>query len=458
MKQVFSIQFAVNPPMSSPLGSADDSANPTRPSILLAAALWWPSSTRLAIRFLQYGCRVFAICPKGHFLRHVRGLETIFPYRALNSLASLELAIRQTMPDIVIPCDDRVVWQLHELHRTKPDLRLLIEASLGAADGFERVEHRDLLLATARELGIRIPGTKRITSEEEVHNWFAQGARAAVLKLDGTWSGEGVAIARSEQEARDAFRRFSRPAGMGVAIKRLVVNRDPLSLWSRSRQSQPEIILQQLIEGQPANSMVACWKGEVLAMVSVEVLASQGATGAGFLVRLIECDEMTRAAHLLADRLQLSGFVGLDFQIDRQSGRPYLIEMNPRCTQLGHLPMPSGGDLAGALCTKLGCENCATNDVSLGGQVVAFFPQAEMLSSNNPLPGPMYNDVPQDQPELVRELVRPIWPERQWVSRIFHLFYPSRRAEPVEFYFDPSQRVVGGWGSSMHRETKAINK
>jgi hypothetical protein len=443
--------------MSSPVGSADDSAHGRRPAILLAAALWWPPSTRLAIRFLQYGCRVSAVCPKGHFLRHVQGLKTIFPYRGLNSLASLELAIRQTMPDIVVPCDDRVVCQLHELHRLNPDLRPLIESSLGAADGFECVEHRNLLLATARELGICIPSTKRVTSEDDIHNWFAEGARSAVLKLDGTWSGEGVAIVHSEQEARDAFRKFSRPAGTGVAIKRLVVNRDPLSLWSR-RQSQPEIIIQQLIEGQPANSMVACWKGEVLSMVSVEVLASQGATGAGFLVRLIESAEMTKAAHLLTKRLQLTGFVGLDFQIDRQSRKPYLIEMNPRCTQLGHLPLAGGSDLAGALCTKLGCENCATNKVPVEGQVVAFFPQAEMLSANNPLPSHAYNDVPQDQPELVRELMRPIWPERQWISRIFQLFYPYRTVEPVEFYFDPRQREVAGWGASIHRETKAIDK
>jgi hypothetical protein len=443
--------------MSLPIGSTDDFTHRGRPAILLAATLWWPPSTRLAIRFLQYSCHVSAVCPKGHFLRHVQGLDTIFPYRGLNSLASLEVAIRQSTPDIIIPCDDRVVWQLHELHRLKPDLRPLIEASLGEANGFECAEHRDLLLANARELGICIPDTRRVTSEEDVHDWFAEGAHSAVLKLDGTWSGEGVAIAHSEREALDAFRKYSQPTGIGVAIKRLVVNRDPLSLWSRSRRSQPEIIIQKLIEGQPANSMITCWKGEVLSMVSVEVLASQGATGAGFLVRLIESDEMTRAAHLLAKRLQLTGFVGLDFQIERQTGKPYLIEMNPRCTQLGHLPLTGGSDLAGALCTKLGCENCATNKVPVDGQVVAFFPQAEVLSANNPLPSLIYNDVPQDQPELVRELVRPIWPERQWISRIFHLFYPSRTVVPVEFYFDLSKKEVGGWGASEQRETKVIN-
>jgi len=427
--------------MSLPFGSSTGFEQGKRPAVLLAATLWWQLSARLAIRFLEYGCRVAAVCPKGHLLRHVRGLDTIFPYRRLNSLTSLEVAIRQTIPDIVIPCDDRVVWQLHELHRLKPDLRPLIEASLGAADGFESVEHRDLLLETAQTLGIRVPTTKLITSEEQIHHWFAEGARSAVLKLDGTWGGEGVTIAHSEQEAIDTFRRFSHPTGIATAIKRLFVNREPLSISSWGKQAQPAIILQQMVEGWPANSMMACWKGEVLSMVSVEVLASQGATGAAFLVRMIESGDMTKAGHLLAEKLQLNGFCGLDFQVDRLTGQPHLIEMNPRCTQLGHLPLPGGTDLAGALCAKLSGKAYVTNEASVEGRVVAFFPQAGYWNSKNPLPNDVYNDVPQGQPELVSELVRPSWPERQWISRIYHLFRPPRAVEPVSFRSKSGERA-----------------
>jgi hypothetical protein len=423
------------------MAPTDDFEHRKRPAILLAATLWWPLSTRVAIRFLRYGCPVSAICPKGHFLQHVQGLDAIFPYRTLKSLSSLESAIRQMVPDIVIPCDDRVVWHLHELHRLKPDLRPLIEASLGAAEGFERVERRDLLLETAQTLGIRIPRTKLITSEEEIHNWFAEGERAAVLKLDGTWGGEGVAIAHSEQEAIDAFRRFSQPTGIATAIKRLLVNREPLSLSSRDKQAQPAIILQQVIEGWPANSMMACWKGEVLSMVSVEVLASQGATGAAFLVRMIENDDMTRAAHVLAKSLQLNGFFGLDFLVDQSTGQPHLIEMNPRCTQLGHLPLPGRTDLVGALCAKLSGEGCASDEASVEGRVIAFFPQAGQWNTKSLLPDGVYNDVPKGQLELVRELGRPSWPERQWISRIYHLFRPSRALEPVAFCSETRERA-----------------
>jgi len=422
------------------MGYINESEYCKRPAVLLAATLRWPLSARLAMRFLAYGCRVSAICPTGHFLRCVNGLDKVFPYRGLPSLDSLENAIRAANPDIVIPCDDRVVWQLHELYTRKPDLHPLIEVSLGTANSFEIVECRDRLLDTARDLGIRIPTTTRVTSEEDVHRWYREGQYKGVIKLDGTWGGEGVVIAHSEQEAIDTFRKFSRPTGFGTALKRLLVNHDPLALWSWSRLSQPVITIQQLIDGRPANSMLACWKGEVLSMVSVEVLASQGATGAAFLVRIIENGEMITAAHALAERLQLTGFVGLDFLIDSATGQPYLIEMNPRCTQLGHLPLAGGSDLAGALCAKIGCGICATDEPSVEGRPIAFFPQAAQWGKKISFPDDVYNDIPRGQPELVRELMRPIWPERQWSSRIYHFIRPPRVVVPVEFRDESRQK------------------
>ena len=420
--------------MDLPLDSTKDFETRNRPVILLAATLWWQLSARLAIRLLEYGCRVSAVCPKGHPLRSVRGVHSLFTYHRLSSLSSLEKAIRQAAPDIIIPCDDRAVWQLHELHRLKPELRALIAKSLGSPGGFARVERRDLLLADAEELGIRIPDTKRITCEEDIRDWFATVAQAAVLKLDGTWGGAGVILAQSEQQAIAAYQKLSQPPGFATGLKRFLVNRDPIHISKFSNDDEPSVMLQQLVEGCPANSMAVCWEGKILSIVSVEVLASQGATGAAFLVRTIENDEMVRAAVLLAEKLHLSGFFGLDFQFDRSTGQPYLIEMNPRCTQLGHLHLSSGTSLAGALCEKLSGAACKSNDASVEGRVVAFFPQAAQWKSKNSFPGDVYDDIPIGEPALVRELSRPSWPERQWIARIYHWFRPVRAVEPVAFW------------------------
>jgi hypothetical protein len=83
-----------------------------------------------------------------------------------------------------------VVWQLLELDRLRPDMRELLEASLGTATEFEIVSRRELLLQIAQTLGFSIPTTKVVTSEEEIHRWFAPGKTAAVVKMDGTCGGE----------------------------------------------------------------------------------------------------------------------------------------------------------------------------------------------------------------------------------------------------------------------------
>lgn len=419
--------------MCSPGTLFNEGENRRRPLVLLAATLFWPLSARLAIRFLEYGCRVAAICPQGHYLRYVDGIETYFPYRGIGSLSSLERAIREVKPAIVIPCDDRVVWQLHELHDRCCDLRSLVEASLGNASGFKLMNNRAALLETAKSIGMSVPETRHIASEGDLSLWFAESSAPAVLKLDGTWSGQGVAIVRSAQEATEAYRNLSSPAGLIAACKRLLVNQDPLAFWSWSRRNQWSISIQQWIDGQPANSMLACWKGEVLSMVSVEVLASEGPTGAAFLVRTIKDERMIRDARKLAQKLQLSGFCGLDYVIEKSSRVPYLIEVNARCTQLGHLPLAGGRDLAGALCGKLTGRINEVGRDSIEGKVVAFFPQAERFATGRTISEAEYKDIPQDQPRLLSELIRPAGAEGRWISRLYHHCHPARRSAPVLF-------------------------
>uniref|UniRef100_A0A372IRK2 ATP-grasp domain-containing protein n=2 Tax=Paracidobacterium acidisoli TaxID=2303751 RepID=A0A372IRK2_9BACT len=387
----------------------------------------------MAMRMIACGCRVSALCPRGHMLRHVHGLTAIYRYRGLRSMASLEAAIRAARPDIIVPCDDRVVAQLHALHTQHPDLRPLIESSLGSPAAYSIVSQRELLLKTAQSLGIRIPETRCIRSEADIHSWFTGSASSAVIKLDGTWGGLGVEIAHSEEEAVTAFHRFSRPPGLGTAIKRLLIDRDPVAIWGWRTRTAPVITIQQFISGRPANAMLACWRGELLGLVSVEVLSSQGATGAAFIVRILDNPEMAEAARLLASRLELTGFYGLDFMLDSATGHAWLIEMNPRCTQLGHLPLPKQGDLAGLLCTRLTGRPCISGEIPVTGGIVAFFPQAISWNPRSTFIRSGYHDVPWEQPDLVRELLLDIWPRRQWLSRLYHHFRRMQAPEAADF-------------------------
>jgi hypothetical protein len=404
------------------------------PAVLVCASMRWPLSARLATALSRHGCHVSAVCPSGHPLRHVTGIKSLFAYRGLNSIGSLKAAILAVRPTLIVPCDDSVVWQLHELHARNADLQSLIERSLGTDTAYPVLRNRAAFLQVAAELGIRVPATRTLASEEELDDWRAD--TPAVLKRDGTWGGSGVIIVQSLPSALAAFRRLSQLIGRGAAWKRYLINRDPVALWSWKRREPPRITLQEFVPGRPANSMIACWQGELLGIVSVEVLTSQGATGAATVVRLMQNEEMERAAQLLAGRFMLSGFHGLDYVLDQKTGAPYLIEINPRCTQLGHLSIANQGDLAGALSAKL--WNQPIPEVTdpqdcVPGETVAFFPQAIQWDPRNPYLRYGKHDVPWEEPALVLELLRGAWPERQWLSRIYHRYRAPSTPEEVDF-------------------------
>ena len=98
--------------------------------------------------------------------------------------------------------------------------------------------------------------------------------------------------------------------------------------------------------------MYSCFKGELLASLQVRTICAQHATGAALIVERINDPRIEDAGRKLAQALSLSGFFGLDFLLENGSGYPYLLEMNPRATQLGHLPLENpgdGGSLAEAL-------------------------------------------------------------------------------------------------------------
>jgi predicted ATP-grasp superfamily ATP-dependent carboligase len=352
----------------------------------------------------------------------VSKIGAIHPYNALGSLRSLKAAILAEDPSLIIPCDDGVVWQLHELHANEPKLRPLIERSLGSPEAYPAIQKRGEILRVAGELGIRVPLTETVKSIEDLKGWCLDAP--AVLKLDGTWGGEGVAIVHSQAEAIRGFRSTFGAAKIGVAWKRFLINRHPVALWFTRKRKSKSVTIQEFIPGRPATTMFACWDGEVLASITVEVLASQGATGSAIVVRLLKHDEIERAARLLARQFKLSGFHGLDFILEEGTGSAYMIELNPRATQLGHLSFYSHDDLAGVMAAKLG-EAIAypvASQVRCQKDTVAFFPQAFKANPKSAYLTQAYHDVPWEEPALVRELLRDSWPDRQFLNRIFRNF------------------------------------
>jgi hypothetical protein len=386
--------------------------------VLLVSATAWPASAKLAIAFLRQGCHVEAVCASGHPLRYVSGIRQIYPYRVLSSLRSLETALHAAVPDLIVPCDDGVVRQLHHLHLTSPALREVIERSLGSAKSYEIVDSRAMFMRVAKNLGVRIADTVEINTVVEMEAWFTTHHECGVLKIDDTYAGKGVRIADSYSQAIGAFGNLRRAPGLLVAVARWYALRDVLGIWRWAHRTAKPLTLQRYVSGTPANAMIACKDGTLLAMVAVKVLSSEGETGPACVVQVIANNDMKMAAERLAGRLGLSGFHGLDFVLDAETGHASLIELNPRCTQLGHLAVGKEGSLVSSLCRMMlpMCEPQLQEHIQ--EQTIAFFPQVLFMSGKCWHIEDAHIDIPWSELELVRQLAARDWRNRRWIVRL----------------------------------------
>jgi predicted ATP-grasp superfamily ATP-dependent carboligase len=353
----------------------------------------------------------------------------------------LQAAIRAAQPTLIVPCDDVAVWQLHALHANEADLRPLVEFSLGAAEAYPAIQQRGEVLRVAQSLGIRVPLTQTLNSAEDLEAWTFD--KPAVLKLDGTWGGEGVTVVRSLTEATQRFHFAPKTPKAWMAWKRYLVNRHFFALWVWQRRKTSKMTIQEFIPGRPATTMFACWRGEVLASSTVEVLVSQAPTGAANVVQALQNNEIEDAVRLLARKFKLSGFHGLDFVLEQDTDAAYLLELNPRATQLGHLNLSAQGDLAGVMAGKLKNEPdriASENEIQNGA--IAFFPFAFQSNPDSVYVQQGYHDVPWDQPALVRELMCDPWPERQWQSRIFRSLGLRKRPDSERVVYRPIDSKV----------------
>jgi hypothetical protein len=393
------------------------------PRVLLTDTNRWPAPARLAIALSDAGCEVSGLCrTPGNPLLKTHAVRRAFPYSGLHPLDSIVAAVDAVHPHIIVPCDDRGVKHLHELHSqslSKGDagqtLVELIERSLGLPESYPIVSSRYELLRIAAEESIPVPPTYRIESVQDVRACFSRHTSTWVLKADGTWGGGGVRFAESMDQAERDFLELTSLPGAAEMVKRMLLNRDRSWLLPKPSQPRPSVIAQSWICGRPANCAVSCWKGKVLAGIAVDVLSSNGVKGPATVVRIVDSAAMMFAAERIAARLGLSGIFGLDFMIDDEKGATYLIEMNPRCTPVCHLQLGADHDLAGALVAQLAEQPYRPANACIENDCIAYFPQAWNTKSEF-LPV-SFHDIPQGEPALVQELLHP-WSQRSLLGRM----------------------------------------
>jgi hypothetical protein len=383
-----------------------------KPTVLVVTTTRWSATARLAMALARAGYNVEALCPARHPVEKTSAVRRTHTYRGLMPLMSLTDAIAASKPDLIVPGDDLATRHLYHLYDRKrlegnggESVCALITRSLGAPDGFPVVCARASLIESALQEGIRVPKTEVILNDKDLSRWLAQSGFPTVLKANGTTGGVGVRIVNTVEEAEHAFRLLQAPPLFARAVKRALMNSDRTLLWPSLLRRQSVVNGQMFVPGQEATSMIACWEGKVLASLQFEVLKKKGPFAPATVVRLIENAEMSHAARRMANRLKLSGLHGFDFMLEEHTQKPYLIEINPRATQVGHLTLGPGRDLPAALYAAISGEPIRPAPKLTEHDTITLFPQEWITDPTSPFLKSSYHDVPWEEPELVRACV-----------------------------------------------------
>lgn len=423
-----------------------------RHRILLTDTNRWPVTARLATAFHQMGAVVAVLCPvPGHPAQKLSAAHTTYRYSGNQPLRSLERAIGDFDPEIVIPACDRGVRHLHRLHKSAKSrceagqkLAALIERSLGDPAGYPVITSRFDLLHVARTEGILVPETTQVFNPTRPQSWRGTQALPLILKADGTWGGRGVRHAVTLESARSELLELARRPGPLKMLKQLILNRNRDWIMFDWKCGSHAVIAQSIISGRPANCAVVCWEGKVLAGIAVEVVRARGEMGPSTIVEVVESPDMMIAAERIASRLHLSGFFGFDFMIENGTGAHYLIEMNPRCTPPCSLALGEGRDLVAALCAKITGQNLCARTPRTDKSKIAYFPQAasdEADAAYARLLDSAYLDIPEDEPSLVHEFLSP-WSERSLAGRALDRLraLSGKKKDPPDCSFEAALR------------------
>ena len=389
---------------------------------LLVTTLGWPSAAKLAMALGKGGFSVAVVARAAHLVRKVRAVDAHYLLGSFAPPVSIANAIADWAPDILVPCDDPAVDHLHALHKHAVANRRsmvvdLIERSLGDPRYFAITARRSAFSEVAASAPCAMPETMSVRDEDDLRAKIARATFPQVLKSDFSWGGRGTWVTRSPDEALSKFSSLIRPLDWPRTVKRALVEKDPSAIVTRAKHTAPRVILQRYIEGQPANRAVVCWRGEVLAGLSVAALHVAYENGPATMVRIVEHDEMARIASRFVRELQISGYCGFDFVIERNSGRAFLIEMNPRATPVCHLSVGKNRDLISPLFAKLTAVSQRSDIPVVEGDTVALFPNEWWRDPSSAYLQSAYHDVPWEEPDFVRAcLVRPRsgWLDRLW--------------------------------------------
>jgi hypothetical protein len=277
------------------------------------------------------------------------------------------------------------------------DLVTVMRRSLGAPRHFETVVRKSALVEVARDLGLLTPTSQVIENASEIGDFADRHGYPVVLKRDFGSGGTKVAICNDQR-------------GASAALKTLDRHPDAIRTTSSDGrgfgwyEKPPRTIVQTFIDGRDTMCNFAAMNGRVLASFESALVERAWHLGPASVMRFAPNAAVAAQTERLVRFLDYSGFGEIDYIVHEPTGRPYLLEFNPRPTHATHLGKLLGADLCAAFRLALDGHQPKTLR-PLATQIdVALFPPGK--PDDTEFSG-VLRDLPTNDEPLLRFLCKP---------------------------------------------------
>ena len=188
-----------------------------------------------------------------------------------------------------------------------------------------RMHDKKQLEAMAREIGVDSPAAYYPQSSQDAREYMANVALPVVIKM----------------------RKTSGAAGFRKIYDRAHFEKTYFDVVKSNKLPESDLpMIQQLVEGLTTCTLHLCNQGEVVGQVMYQGLRTMPRTGGTTVFRESLADPACEeAAAKTVKHLNFSGLCGFDFILDKQTGRPFLVDGNCRITPAVTMAYHGGTDL-----------------------------------------------------------------------------------------------------------------
>lgn len=339
-----------------------------------------------------------AVCALSRFPARTGFLPERFTF--VEWLQYVATAVRSVRPGWILPGDDVSLRLMMEVACAPPanmvpevrdELTALIVRSLGDPAHYLDSVDKTRLMPIARALGVDVPEGDAVADEDDAARLASDLGYPVIVRPAYGHAGRGIAKCRDEQAVREAMRAIVPPPG-----------------WAPS--SGRAALVQRIVVGENHNRPALAWDGrEIAGFTRMSVRKYPEPDGPGAVSRYVDVPAITAANRKLLEALDVTGFAGTQFLVEKDTGRAFLIEINRRMTPATHTGAQVGVDLAAAFaaCARGQPWTGPTESTAGDGFTLALFPMEWMRDPTSPLLNSLPNDVPWDDPAVVRAFLDP---------------------------------------------------